>query len=740
MAQAKAVLEQLQSGIKNIKPLQMAWFQTDPNDAPKLIADYEMPAQSGKGFTRLTNEQAIESLKKNVNKQTGLSEYDRLLQSGDQDEKSMLSSGSAVSSKYVNFNGVMYGINSAAQLANATPEQIKSELSLMGTRQQETAKQAVIDSRVPTKVLQQSDGTFAVTDTSGKVLKGGFANEAQALATQNQITGGSTPTLSGRPDVFAVQPTQAEVDAGIQPVVPQAGMAPVNPKVAELGDIQALQAGTLPTPKAEAQAKITDPVSGETFDTTFTGESSNVHVDVPTEFSTGDLKDAFSNPVTNSDFQSMITQITAAQQAYIESIKPSTETVGLQTQLADIRAKADVVTQSLMEGVADIEGQPIPMQFITGQASALEKRANIKLNSLARLEANLLENLGISVSQDQARQAAAEQNYSFTKENANLMLEIQDRVQAQEDKVFAKAESLKKDSRDILASMLESFSGYSFDDLSPDAQKQLSNLAVNSGIPLGLLVEGMDSVKNQTLLKSVSDRETQVVSSGGRQMLIDSQTGDVIKVIGTSGGGAVSSGVGGAATVASEEEVKVTKNYNQLSQVAKSVVDGVLKLSDLTPTQKAIVGPELNAYGYKSALDLTPTQQQTVADLDTIIGLADKVKDYSGDGTLEGVGPVSGSAGAFISGIFGTGTEEAKSVRALVGNIRGTIAKLRGGTSFTVNEEKLLNSYTPATTDNSVTLLNKLGLLQEFLQNSKSNLIKVTQPSRGNVDISDIKF
>ena len=115
-----------------------------------------------------------------------------------------------------------------------------------------------------TNVVKQQDGTYAVTDTSGNVLQSGFQNIAQALAVQNQITVGSTPQLSGRPDVFAVQPTQAEIDAGIQPIVPQAGMAPVQPKVAELKDLEALQAGTLPTPKAEA---ATGTLVGSTIDT-----------------------------------------------------------------------------------------------------------------------------------------------------------------------------------------------------------------------------------------------------------------------------------------------------------------------------------------------------------------------------------------------------------------------------------------------------------------------------------------
>jgi len=85
----------------------------------------------------------------------------------------------------------------------------------------------------------------------------------EALALQQQISGGSTPSLSGRPDVFAVQPTAAEVKAGIQDIVPQAGFDPVTPRIAtgeelgNIGDVQTFAAEQeLPAPELSFADKV----------------------------------------------------------------------------------------------------------------------------------------------------------------------------------------------------------------------------------------------------------------------------------------------------------------------------------------------------------------------------------------------------------------------------------------------------------------------------------------------------
>jgi len=105
-----------------------------------------------------------------------------------------------------------------------------------------------------------------------------------------------------------------------------------------------------------------------------------------------------------------------------------------------------------------------------------------------------------------------------------------------------------------------------------------------------------------------------------------------------------------------------------------------------------------------------------------IFYLKNAFKEEYKDGQLEGVGAFGiGTLKSFLAQA-GLSSEEAMSVRSLIGSVKGTIAKLRGGTSFTANEEKLLNSYVPTINDNPAVIMNKIALLKDFINSKEQNL------------------
>lgn len=69
---------------------------------------------------------------------------------------------------------------------------------------------------------------------------------------------------------------------------------------------------------------------------------------------------------------------------------------------------------------------------------------------------------------------------------------------------------------------------------------------------------------------------------------------------------------------------------------------------------------------------------------------------------------------------FGTGGAEGQQVRNQIGNIQATIAKLRGGTSFTENEQRLLETYTPTINDADFVKKQKLEDLSRFIEDKKT--------------------
>lgn len=175
-----------------------------------------------------------------------------------------------------------------------------------------------------------------------------------------------------------------------------------------------------------------------------------------------------------------------------------------------------------------------------------------------------------------------------------------------------------------------------------------------------------------------------------------------------------------------------------LSSLAQSVIDNPSLFYNFTPTQKAQIIGELQSGGYDISnlqnVKLSTSQQEDIASMTTVKSLIDDVLGNQKNGVLPGIGYKLGTLKG-IGAQLGFGTEDEKSVRANIGNIRGTIAKLRGGTSFTTNEEKLLNTYTPNIDDSSNVAISKLSQLKSFIDKKNRDLIGSVKinPSKGQI-------
>lgn len=129
---------------------------------------------------------------------------------------------------------------------------------------------------------------------------------------------------------------------------------------------------------------------------------------------------------------------------------------------------------------------------------------------------------------------------------------------------------------------------------------------------------------------------------------------------------------------------------------------------------------------------MTAGVKDDIATMDTVISLGDEVlgKVDKITGNLPGVGGLGfGSIAQFLAKNVGVGSKEGQDVRNSIGNIQGTIAKLRGGTSFTPNEQALLETYVPTINDSSMVIQSKLGSLRNFINTKKDFLIGNTPVS-----------
>lgn len=125
-----------------------------------------------------------------------------------------------------------------------------------------------------------------------------------------------------------------------------------------------------------------------------------------------------------------------------------------------------------------------------------------------------------------------------------------------------------------------------------------------------------------------------------------------------------------------------------------------------------------------AALRLSAGQKDDLSTMDTVKELSSQLLTLAGPNKkLPGVGANGFGSAAGALANAGVGSEQGQHVRDLIGNIKGTIAKLRGGTSFTPNEEALLNSYTPTINDPDWVIVQKLNDLNAYIETKKKNLL-----------------
>lgn len=165
-----------------------------------------------------------------------------------------------------------------------------------------------------------------------------------------------------------------------------------------------------------------------------------------------------------------------------------------------------------------------------------------------------------------------------------------------------------------------------------------------------------------------------------------------------------------------------------VSSLTQSVIDNPSLFYNFTPTQKAQIIKELQSGGYDISrlqnAKLTAGQQDDVAQMTTVSGLIDKVLGLqNAEGKIPGIGAFGLGSLKQLGSQLNIGSMEGRTAQQTIGNIRGTIAKLRGGTSFTVNEEKLLNTYTPSINDSSAVIATKLANLKDFIQRKNIDLL-----------------
>jgi hypothetical protein len=124
---------------------------------------------------------------------------------------------------------------------------------------------------------------------------------------------------------------------------------------------------------------------------------------------------------------------------------------------------------------------------------------------------------------------------------------------------------------------------------------------------------------------------------------------------------------------------------------------------------------------------LSVGQQEDLTTIKDLTGLIDESEKLGKELNWEGVGAGFGGTRSKLAGQFGLGgnVEKKEQLRNSIGNLQGTIAKLRGGTSFTASEKEMLSNYTPTIDDGDERIQAKLKSLRGFLSRREANILEV---------------
>lgn len=304
-----------------------------------------------------------------------------------------------------------------------------------------------------------------------------------------------------------------------------------------------------------------------------------------------DLTDAFENPVSDFDISNLINDQTELRKMIMDAVKPSDAENELKQELVNLKNDAELLRQSFEEGVVDVEGQAIPMEFITGQARELEKRANLEMSNLQRQEANVLAQLGLEQEIRTSNLEALEAGLGFLESDINLAFRAEEKRVQDEERLYNRIRNLEGDAADTLSTILSGLEGLGSDDLTQEMTNKLMGMAQKAGIPYDLMIAGMDNIKQQGLLAAAMDRDTSVQSFDGKKVLIDNQTGLTIRVLGNEKGPSVPSGPG--------SDVGTPKGVIKFDQSTKEI----LARANFTSDEITAMEEEVNARGINSVVE-----------------------------------------------------------------------------------------------------------------------------------------
>ena len=174
---------------------------------------------------------------------------------------------------------------------------------------------------------------------------------------------------------------------------------------------------------------------------------------------------------------------------------PSEKEQELNRQVNDIKTEIQQRNLQLQKDkMAEYEGTTL--QFGQGRAAELSFKESFAQQELALKQANLLSELGLEQSAREMQSQSIEQQLSYLADDFNLQQQVSERIAASEEAVFQRADTLQKEAKNTLVTLLDGLQGVNPSEMSRESLAQLETLAARSNVPYDLILSALQ-VQNQ---------------------------------------------------------------------------------------------------------------------------------------------------------------------------------------------------------------------------------------------------
>lgn len=137
---------------------------------------------------------------------------------------------------------------------------------------------------------------------------------------------------------------------------------------------------------------------------------------------------------------------------------------------------------------------------------------------------------------------------------------------------------------------------------------------------------------------------------------------------------------------------------------------------------------------------LTSQEEAKLAAYTDMAGILSDLKSLAEETKYAAFTPIIGNVKSGMENVLKTETPKMAALRAKRGELQARIAKERGGTAFTPNEQKLLETYVPILTDSPVRAATKIAEGLSHAQKNMQNLLRPASRRSAPGPSDDIEF